>query len=1180
MKLTKKILSLVLAAALLLGTVAIAAQAEGLTAQAGSVLTYKIVADKTDVKIGETVTLSVYMTTNYYTGSMGGEYFLWTNGIFEDFDNTTVGNIITAKNYASRFTNTITKAATGSYPSTHTTKDENGNFVYVGIQSTRVYNPAGATPTTIEILDNELVYEVKLTVKNDESLIGKTATFELPAGSLRTPTQQGRKCLIYQTINANPTGGAWSEAANCAETTNLNEAKVTLNIVAAATKGEITGVSPSSTYVGDTAVISINVTDSPESLRIVAPDKEYTFARADANIETTEAGETWIVELPINAEGDNACTVYADYGEAGETDGTAFTVEGIVKKEYCDYAVLEAAVAKAPEKAKEYYDATEYAAWERAVVAGNELLAAEKLEKSDENQKTINDAAALVEDTLAALDARYLSLAKLNAAVAAYAAIDPADKDYYVSSDYEAWEIALAEAKAAQTDYNETMPATKQAEVDAYADALEAAWKKLAADYVDLAKLNKAVADYAAPTYAAEYYDATAWSNWEAALAEAKTAQTTYATAPVTAQATVDGIADALEAAFEALVPAFVDLTELEKACYDCHNPMFEPEWFDADEYAAWEAAYAAAEKGVEDYTDKADTEENRAAVAKLAKDLVDAYNELDARSVDVSDLEKAIAESVPAYAAEYYDAAAYKAFEDAVAAGTAIVNEMGGGAAPDTAENRATVADAAEAIRNAYAKLVPAFLDTSSITETIAESVPAYAEEYYDATAWSEFQDTVAQAAKAAEDMKTLADTEENREMVYNWTNAVLDVYAALVPSFVSYEKVEKALADYSTAPNPEIYYTPDSWEAYEAALAAANDANENRPQPLPAATEANQAAVDKFATDLEAAYKGLTPAGGCSIISVTALQADYVMGDVVNFEFLCEGSGYSKIQVITESGATSTFHRTHSSVKDIYVKEDGNEVWVIAQKITSNVDITRYAKAKVGKVWDSGLTAFQFVPTKEDASVKSVEILLGDEAVTEFLNTDTVTIKIVTGPAARRIRLVNPVTGSTSTFSTPAAVNADGTKVWTITRKYATVKDYAFDIYTANSTNVLADSGADLTFTVNKYVAPQLPSTGNVDDAVIAASVAKARILKDSTQTFTITTDKAAKQVRLVNTYGNVVYKATECVSEDGATKTWVITTGAYNTLGTYNYTVEALYEETWLADADGALTFKVLY
>ncbi len=1151
MKLTKKILSLVLAAALLLGTVAIAAQAEGLTDLAGSVQTFVITSDKTDengvtnVKPGETIKIQVYMSTNYYTGSTGGDFFLWTAGVFEE-----LGSNFAAKNFVATFTPSYANPAnTKAYPTGYGADD------YVGFQNTRINN-SGVTKA--QVVDNELIYEFNLTVLNDESLIDTKAYFEIPAGSVRSASNT-RKGLVYQCISKSST--SLDDGSIYAETVNLDAAKLEINIVSAA---------PAIEYC-DYAALETAVAKTP------AMAKEYYDATEYASWErAVAAGNELLAAEKLEKTDENQKTIN-DAAALVESTFAALDAR-VVDLTKLNNAVTASSAVDPADKA--YYVAADYEAWE-AALAEAKAAQISYAGKPATAQATVDALADTLTAAYAKLTAAYLSLAKLNAAVAAYAAIDPADKDYYVAADYEAWEIALAEAKAAQTDYNETMPATKQAEVDAYADALEAAYKKLAADYVDLEKLNKAVADYAAPAYTAEYYDATAWSNWEAALAEAKAAQTTYATAPVTAQATVDGIADALEAAFEALVPsivdltdlnqaiaesstpayaaeyydavkygawqnaleaattgvttytgaantaenqaavaalakdltdafaalvpAFVDLTELEIAIRDNHDPMFEPEWFDADEYAAFEAALAAAHEGITTYEGKADTEANRVAVAKLAADLIAAYNELDARAVDVSDLKAAIAESVPAYGAEYYDAAAYKAFEDAVAAGTAIVDEMDGGAAPDTAENRATVADAAEAIRNAYAKLVP---------------------------------------------------------------------------SFVSYEKVEKALADYSTAPNPEIYYTPDSWEAYEAALAAANDANENRPQPLPAATEANQAAVDKFATDLEAAYKGLTPAGGCSIISVTSLQADYVKGDVINFEVLCEGTGFSKIQFITESGSTSTYHRTHSSVKDIYVNEEGNEVWVIAQKVPSNVDVTRYAKAKMGKNWDNGVVSFQFVPTKEDASVKSVEILLGDEAVTEFLNTDTVTIKIVTGPATRRIRLVNPVTGSTSTYSTYTSANTDGTKVWTITRKYTTVKDYAFDIHTANSANILVDSGADLTFTVNKYVAPQVPSTGNVDDAVIAAAVAKARILKGSTQTFTITTDKAAKQVRIVNSYGNTVYRTAEFVSDDGTTKTWVITSDAYNTLGTYNYTVEALYGETWLADADGALTFKVLY
>ncbi len=998
MKLTKKVLSLILAAALLLGTVVIAANAEGLTAQAGSVQTFVITSDKTDadgvtnVKIGETIKIQVYMTTNYYTGSAGGDFFIWTAGVFGALSKADAE--AGAKNFAATFSNTVNSPAnTGMYPSTHAAAD------YVAVQYIRTNNSGVTAP---RVVDNQLVYEFNFTVLDDESLIGKTATFEIPAGVVMSPTVTGRKALVYQGISTS--SSSLVDGAKYAETVDLSKAKLTINIIS-----------------------------------------------------------------------------------------------DVVPVEYCDYAALEAAVAKTPALGAEFYDAAEYKAWTDAVAAGNALLAAEKLEKSDENQKTIDDAAELVESTLAALDARYVDLAKLNAAVAASSAVDPADKAYYVAADYEAWEAALAAAKAAQTSYN-GQPATKQAEVDAIADTLTAAYSKLNAAYVNLAKLNNAVDACDAPAYAAEYYDATAWANWEAALAAAKAAQTSYAGQPATKQAEVDAIADDLTAAYEALVPSIVDLTVLNNAIAASTTPAYAAEYYDAAAYAAWEAALAAAQAGVTTYTGAANTADNQAAVAALAKDLTDAF-----------------------------------------------------------------------------AALVPAFVSTQPITDAIAaSSTPAYAAEYYDAAVYAAWEAALAAAQTA--DFATAADTEANRAAVAKVADDLTAAFAALVPAFVSYENLEKAVADFATPEFGKTYYTPDSWADYEAALAAANEANSNRPEPLPAATAANQAAVDKFADDLVAAYKALTPAGGSSIISVTAMQADYVKGDVVNFEVLCEGTGYSKIQILTDTGSTATYDRNHTSVKSI-TEVDGNEVWVLALKVPSNDTVVRYAKAKSGKSWDNGTCAFEINPTKEDAAVKSVEVLLNGEVVTEFLNTDVVTVKVVTGPAVRRIRIVNPVSGSTATYSTPAEVNLDGTKVWTFTRQYATVKDYDFDVYVAGSDNILVDSGEDLEFSVTKVVVPDLPTTGNTEDAVLAASVAKARILRGTAQTFTIATDKAATAVRVKDANGNTI-KTTEVASEDGTAKTWVIT-ATYANEGTYNYTVEALYGRTWIAGgADTAVSFKVIY
>lgn len=105
-----------------------------------------------------------------------------------------------------------------------------------------------------------------------------------------------------------------------------------------AVKGEIVDVVTSDTYIGDTAVVSVDVTGTPDSLRVTTPDGYQIFTRDDADITTTEAGETWTIEIFV-AEAEVACTVYADYGDLGVTDGTDFTLIGLVKKDLSIHSI-------------------------------------------------------------------------------------------------------------------------------------------------------------------------------------------------------------------------------------------------------------------------------------------------------------------------------------------------------------------------------------------------------------------------------------------------------------------------------------------------------------------------------------------------------------------------------------------------------------------------------------------------------------------------------------------------------------------------------------------------------------------------------------------------------------------------------------------------------------------------
>ena len=907
MKLAKKVLSLVLAVSLVFGIVAVAANAEGITTYEGSVLTYTVEADKTEVKIGESVKFSVYMTTNYYSGPNGGEFFLWTSNVFE----TLTDSDYKAQNLAStdNFSHTVTNPANvKSYPSTHAAAD------YVGVQFTRVYI---ANQTPIRVVNNELVYEITLTVKNDESLVGKTATFEMPAGAIKSASQPGKKGMIYQNVSGSTSTPTL--AKDYAETTNVPGA-ISIKIVAA----EVPAV-PCNYEALDKAIADY------EALKLA----DYT---------------------PASVEASNVTALY-NAAKAVEPDLT--------------------------------------------------------VDEAGANQAKIDSAATALDTAIKAL------VAKANKAALVAAINTPVDKTNCTSDSIRAYENALATANSVNADEN----ATKEA-VDNAKDALLAAIRGL----TKLGKCNYAALDAAialAPAKAEEYYNANDYAAWETAKTEAQAViRDMYADEAGVNQAKINAATDKLTAAFNKLAPVYVDLSPINTAIAACRTPEYAEAYYDATAYAAWETALAAADAGLSTYRESADTEANRKAVKALADEL--------------------------------------------------------------TAK---------------FAALEPRFLDYTPYKEALDNSVAAY----------------------------------------------------------------------------PETYYTPETWASYKAAYDVVAEEYAAVPETKPAYTKDAQDAIDAKAAALVEAY-GKLAAKTSSIIRVTPLREIYSLGDVVNFEVETSGIKASKLQIRTSAGNTITIDKASPSFLGIRTNEAGNEVWIIAIRIYTNEESDMLIRAKNGKVWDEGYFAFPLAPVDlDDYSVKSAVVMLDGNDVETFTNKDTVYLAITTGDDVYKLRLVNQVTGSTSTYTTPTLVNDDGTLVWFITKRYATAKDYGFDIYTRGETTAWADSNVDLTFTVTEYVASQVPSTGDIKDAIISVN-AKARLVRGGTQTFTVVTDVNAKEVRILNKAGNVVTKATSG-TVDGNTKVWTIER-VYNTVGDYSYTVEAKYGDTWHTDDDGAVSFKVVY
>ncbi len=1142
MKLTKKILSLVLAAALLLGTVAIAANAEGLTAYEGSQLTYVITSDKTvdgvtQAKPGETINFQVYMTTNYYTGPSGGEFFLFTANVFETFAKTDLA----ISGIAAEHSNTVvTPTATRVYPSTHGTSD------YVGFHISRAFSADYITP---RVIDNELIYEFSLTVLSDDSLIGTTATIELPEGSIKSTSQTGTKGMIYQSVSSST---ETKEAAkNYSETVDLTAAKLTISIVGEA-------ADPCDYTALDAAIATA------EAL----VEDEYTpNSWAAADVATVlAAGKALDRNLTVDEAGANQNLI--DTKTKAITDAIAL----LVKK--ADKTALVAAINTEVDKTD--CTSASVAAYDSALAAANEVN-----DDANVDQATVDNATNALNAAIAGLTK--LGNCDYTALDAAIALTPEMEKDYYDADDYAAWEAALAEAKAVERDMVADEAGVNQATIKAATDELTAAYAALVPSVLDISVLTDAIAASSSPAYSADYYDADDYAAWEAALAAAQAGVTTYTGAADTEanRAAVQSLADDLTAAYDALVPAFLDLSELEKAVKDCSTPAYSEDYYDATAYDTWKYSLESGKNILEYAEELPDTENNRAAVKNAVNQLTSAYDALVPAFVDLSELEKAVADcSTPAYGINYYNTSDYIAWN------IAYTNAEKGlttyAESPDTQAVRESVQDLTDTLTSAYAALVPAFVDVSPIEQAVANcSTPAYSEEYYDADAYAAWAAALAEAeyALAYEAENPSPDIEIAREAVQSVADELTSAYAALVPNFLDYSSIEKALAE-CVAEHPEAYYTAETWEyytrVYNGATESLNFLETVEPQ-LPD-TEQYRANVETVVTSLVDAYNALTPVGS-SVIRVTALSPKYSKDDVVNFEVEVQGiEDVSKIQFLTSAGKTLTYAKSSSSVLSITTNEAGNTVWVVSTRIYTDENATMYARAKNGNIWETGYFAFDITPEDfSDYSVKSAEIKVeGKEVIT---NTDTVTITIVTGADVTRIRLSNPENGSTLTYSNPASVNLDGTKVWVINRVYKTVKDYDLDILVRSENTAWEDSGVNLTFSVVKYVPPQLPSTGLAEDAVYSAAPAKARILKGSTQVFNITTDQDAKAVRILNSSGEVVAKATASVSNADGVAAWEISM-VYNVIGTYNYTVEALYGSTWLADDDGAMTFTVLY
>ncbi len=1294
MKTSKKILSIVLAVMLLVGTVVVGASAETMVFEkAGSKLVYTATASKEanaegiiEVEPGETITVSVYAQANYYLGTTGSEIFCWTAGFFNTIKVADVATSNFVNNYTGNPKVIANTAATQL--GTGYNKGSHEGFYYARAYSTDCTSPFDASEAT-------LGYTFTFTVP-ETAVPGATGEFRMPETCSATVATTSRMRQIYAAVNNSDSAyGSTSLGSEYPETIDLTGTILNFKVASAAVEVPC-----------DYSKLEAALDLEPEY------GEEYYDADAwEAYQDALEAADAIDRDMIVDAAGENQAKI--DAAAKALTDAYNALVAQLV-----DLSALEAALALTPEYAEEYYDADTWAEWQAAVSEGRDTyeglegepnvdwardeaaaatqaitdaFAALELKAADYSAVDAAQAAfkqvdttkytaasvKAVEDAIAAVVTGYdiskqddvdAMAAAINNAIAAlaplgtcdYAALDAAiantpeyGEEYYDAAEYEAYEDALAAAKAVERDMLADEAGANQAKIAAATKALTDAYNALDARFVDRSALEAALA--LKPEYSEEYYDVDAYAAWQEAVAAGTDTYEGLEGEPNVdwARDEAADAVDAINAAFAKLVPQFMDYSALEeavakygktpeaadayteasyaeyeealfaaqdylvnkddkapasdediaaevaavtKALEDAFNNLkikeycdysaleaavancsstAPAEYYDAAEYAEWQAALSVAQTLLAD--EKLEkTDANQAIIDRVAAALEKEYNDLVEQYVDLTDLANAITACGTAdYEEERYTTDSWAAYEAALEAAKKAMNDYD--LAPDTQEIRDIVADVKDDLVAAYNALELNKVDCSALEDALA-MVPDYTEEYYPVDKWAAYEKAVADGTAALAQLKSADDTDENREAVQAAADAIVNAISALVPEFIDYSALEVAVTKYGKTPEASDAYTAASYAAYEEALAAANDILANKDENAPASDAELAAEIAAAAKALEDAYNALELADKSIVLKATPKVNSFNVGDTVEFEFLCSTTNVSKIQIVREGSTTSTYTRTHSKVTSIVDNGDGTETWTIQLYISSD-SFNLTAKGKLGKNWETGGYKFKVSTAKaEDIEVKSATAtpVAGDTIIAN----KEYKIVIVTGADTLRIRLVTPG-GSTSTYTRTSAVQLDdGTWQWTITRK-SNAGDFVYNIYTAGANNKLVDEGTDLIYTVVSAASLVGPSTGNKADIVVSATVAKARLLVGDKQTVTVVTDKDALGVRIVDAEGDVHYQTKDtalAVDNGDGTLTWTFNV-ACGYAATFNFDVQALYKNQWLNNGT-TLTYRVVY
>ena len=840
MKVCRKVLSIILAVVLALGTFAVAASANGNPDTATYQSTWWLTASKAtinwtgdsrvsindsgdeqtgliEVEPGDTYYVYLYVTNNYYTGNMSthvfysadlldctdiylkqrpnktsmtqanvNKVFLWNSG-----DNVEYLSACSASNSVrgawGNFVDSV-KADDICWP-----QDANGNVTLdkSAWKFTRIGNQPdpGVSEETFELWDDsQFLVKFPLTIPEDAA-DGTEYTVMIPEGIIRDSNHK----FAWMYLNNYPDGTVPAPSGNPQyydedQYFDLSGATLTFKVPGETVTLDYSALQTLYNQVKDTNTNGYTATS------VAAFNTALQNAAAMLNAQNA-ADQAAIDTMTANLR-----SAYQGLTASG-----------------ADYNALDNALTAAADLKETDYTAASWENLANAVSAGNAVP--RNLTAAD--QATIDAAAQAITNAIAALEAK-ADYTALDAAIASAGTYNSA---YYTDASWSALQTAVAAGNA--VDRN--LGTSGQTTINNATAAINNAIVNLVEKDADYTALDAAIGQ-ADALNSADYTPAS-WANLADALSAAKAVARNL---KVKDQATIDTAKTNLTNAIAALEGlSYADYTALRAEIANTSAILASDNYTDAS-WSNYQTVLAQAQ-AMADAANLPSSEQ--ATVNKMTEDLVAAKAALTLKDADYSAVDTAIG-TIPSDLSVYTDdtAAAVVAARDAVIRGKKITEQ-------DTVNGYAT------AINNAVAALQYKAADKSALVAAItkADAVDAslYTEESYGAMA------TALAAAKALNDNTELNIT--NQGEIDDATTALINAYDALVALGADYRELNTQIAAFEAL--TEANYTNLSWAnaqvAYEAAKAVPTNLSKS-----------DQAQIDEAAQNLATAIAALIEA------------------------------------------------------------------------------------------------------------------------------------------------------------------------------------------------------------------------------------------------------------------------------------------------------------------------------